>query len=179
MLITIIPKLRVGRSQTFSTRSSVPSANLHCITLYLNKEVPSKMVCDHWSSSIQRRGQEITGRKARPAIRKSVKYKTKRKKRNRKPKRSREETTCSTKNHGRLARRGKSRRKRATGNWKRGSSERMQRFIPRDGLLPAKKYRQDDGRQARNRVKREIFEKVPGGEAITWCSPRQNPCSQM
>ena len=98
-------------------------------------------------------------------------HKTRQKKRNRMPKRSREETTCSTKNHGRLARHGKSRGKRAARNWKRGSTERMQRFIPRDGLLPGKKYRQDDRRQARNGVKTEIFEKVPDAEAITCCSP--------
>ena len=84
---------------------------------------------------------------------------------------SHEETTCSTRNHDRPARRGKSRRKRTARNWKRGSTERIQRFIPRDGLLPGKKYRQEDRSQARNRVKTEIFEKIPDGEAITWCSP--------
>ena len=47
----------------------------------------------------------------------------------------------------------------------------MQRFIPRDGLLPGKKYKQEDRGQARNRAKTEIFKKVPDGEAITWCSP--------
>ena len=69
---------------------------------------------------------------------------------------SHKETTCSTRNHDRPARRGKSRRKRAARNWKRGSTERMQRFIPRDGLLPGKKYRQEDRGQARNRVKTDL-----------------------
>ena len=39
------------------------------------------------------------------------------------------------------------------------------------GGFQVKKYRQEDGGQARNRVVTEIFEKVPDGESITRCSP--------
>ena len=113
--------------------------------------------------SFQRRGQDITGKKTRPAKRKSVKSRrrhfwattkrdeTRGMESKKTPKRSREDTTCSTRNHGRPTRRGKSRKKSAARNWKIGSTERMQRFIPRDGLLPGKKYKQEDRGQARER----------------------------
>ena len=160
-------KVTFGRSQTLSTRFSVRSANLHCITWYRNKEFPSKMACDHWPSSFQWQGPEIPqegiwGRGQReenrwnPSTRPRSSWPTRKpdesggREIKKTPKRSCEETTCSTRNHGRPASRSKSQRKRAARNWKRGSTELMKRCIPRDQLLPGKKYRQEDRGQARN-----------------------------
>ena len=92
---------------------------------------------------------------------------------------SHEETTCSTRNHDRPVRRGKSRRKRAARNWKKGSTKRMQRFIPRDGLLPGKK-----NTDKKTEVELEILWRQRSlrkfqMEKQLFGVHRQNPCSQM